>query len=50
MGRACRVKERSDWHRICKTSVLAFPYTGSPAHAVDALDFRRRSPETNYDL
>ena len=29
--------------RICKTSVLAFPYTGSPAHAVDALDFRGRS-------
>ena len=25
------------------SSVLAFPYTGSPAHAVDALDFRGRS-------
>ena len=26
-----------------RDSVLAFPYTGSPAHAVDALDFRGRS-------
>ena len=23
MGRACRVKERSDWQRICKICVLA---------------------------
>ena len=27
MGRACRVKERSDWHRICKISVLAVKIT-----------------------
>ena len=27
MGRACRVKERSDWHRICKICVLALKKT-----------------------
>ena len=27
-----------------RPSVLAFPYTGSPAHAVDVLNFRGRSP------
>ena len=38
MGRACRVKERSDWHRICKSIIFlkyffrgALPLTPQPS-------------------
>ena len=43
MGRACRVKERSDWQRICKSSVLAlkipWQYCGVAALSVPSVSF-----------
>ena len=49
MGRASLGKERSDWQRICKISVLALKPSWQCMRFAEALDFRRQTTITRNE-